>query len=139
VGLLQFSAFPLWANLMIFGGAAIFVWVAGTRLASCADVLAARTGMSQAFVGMIMLGVATSLPEIATTVTAARIGNARLVSGNLFGGVAAQVAILAIVDLVVVRGALTYFTPNPILLVQGMMLLLLLALALAGAVVGEPL
>jgi cation:H+ antiporter len=139
VGLLQFSALPLWVNPAIFGGAAVFVWVAGTRLAGYASALAARTEMSQAFLGMVVLGIATSLPEIATTVTAAQIGNARLVSGNLFGGVAMQVAVLAIVDLIAVRDALTYFTPNPVLLFQGVMLLLLLALALAGATIGEPL
>jgi len=139
VGLPQFSELSLWANLAIFGGAAIFVWFAGARLAGYADALAARTEMSQAFLGMVVLGVATSLPEIATTVTAARIGNTGLVSGNLFGGVAMQVAILAIVDMIGVRGALTYFTPHPVLLFQGVMLLLLLALALAGAVAGEPL
>ena len=60
-------------------------------------------------------------------------------SGNLFGGVALQVAVLAIVDVVAVRGALTYFTPQPVLLFQGVMLLLLLGVAIAGAVAGDPL
>lgn len=136
---LQFSEFSVWINVAIFAGAAVCVWVAGTRLADYADILAARTGLSQAFLGMVVLGVATSLPEIATTITAAWIGNANLVSGNLFGGVAMQIAVLAIADGVAVRGALTYFTPQPILLFQGVMLLLLLAVALAGAALGEPL
>jgi cation:H+ antiporter len=98
----------------------------------------ARTKLSQAFLGMVLLGVATSLPEIATTMTGALIGNARLVAGNLLGGVALQIAILAVVDLMPVGGALTYFTPQPVLLFQGVMLLLLLGVALAGAAAGEP-
>ena len=135
---LQFSTFPLWMNLTIFAGAALCVWLAGTRLAEYADALGVRTGLSHAFLGMVLLGVATSLPELATTVTGSVIGNARLVAGNLFGGVALQMTVLALVDVIAVRGALTYFTPQPVLLFQGVMLLLLLSLALAGAASGEP-
>jgi cation:H+ antiporter len=109
-------------------------------LANYADAISTRTRLSQALLGMLMLGIATSLPEVATTVTAAWLGNAALLAGNLFGGVALQTAILAVVDLIAVRGRpLAYFTPQPVLLLQGVMLLLLLALALAGAAAGEPL
>ncbi len=137
--MLKFQDFPLWLNLTLFAGAAFLVWMAGTRLADYADAVATRTGLSKVFLGMMMLGIATSLPELVTTVTASIIGNAALVSGNLFGGVALQVVVLAIVDLLAVRGALTYFAPRPLLLFHGVMLLLLLALALAGASAGEPL
>ena len=135
---IDFHTLSLWTNLAVFGTAAFFVWIAGSRLAGYADAIASRTRLSQAFLGMVLLGVATSLPEIATTVTAASIGNAQLVAGNLFGGVALQMAVLAIVDLAVVRGALTFFTPQPVLLFQGVMLLLLLATSLAAAAAGEP-
>lgn len=135
---INFQTFSLWLNLAIFAGAGIVVWTAGTRLASYADAISRRTRLSQAVLGMLLLGVATSLPEVATTVTAASIGNAALLAGNLFGGVALQTAILAIVDVIAVRGALAYFTPQPVLLLQGVMLLLLLSVALAGAAAGEP-
>lgn len=134
----DFKTLSIWANLAIFGVAAVFVWIAGTRLAYYADAIGARKQLSRAFLGVILLGVATSLPEIATTITGSLIGNAGLVAGNLFGGVALQIAVLAVVDAVAVRGALTYFTPQPVLLFQGVMLVLLLALALAGAIAGEP-
>ena len=134
----RFSTFPLVLNLVIFTAAGLVVWFAGVRLSTYADALTVRTRLSQAFIGIALLGVATSLAEVATTITAASIGNADLVSGNLFGGVALQITVLAIVDLVVVRGALTYFTPSAVLLFQGAMLLLLLSLALAGAAIGEP-
>lgn len=138
MNLLEFGAFPVWLNLTILVSAAALIWVAGTRLADYADVFSERTHLSEAFLGMMMLGVATSLPEIATTVTASLIENPRLVAGNLFGGVAMQIAVLAIIDLIAVRGALTYFAPHPVLLFQGTMLLLLLAVAMAGAAAGEP-
>lgn len=136
---MDFRSFPLWTNLLIFAASAALVWLAGTQLARYADAIGDRKQLSKAFLGLILLGVATSLPEIATAVTGAFIGNARLVAGNLFGGVALQIAVLAITDVIAVKGALTYFTPEPVLLFQGVMLLLLLALAMVGAVAGEPL
>lgn len=135
---IDFHTLPLWGNLAIFAAAATVVWIAGNRLAMYVDEIGDRTGLSQAFLGMVLLGVATSLPEVATTISASVIGNAQLVTGNLFGGVALQIAVLAIVDLIAVRGALTYVTPKPVLLFQGVMLILLLAIALAGAAVGDP-
>lgn len=135
---LNFEQFSPGVNWAIFGGAAVIVYFAGSALAGCADVIAKRTGLNQAFVGVLLLGVATSLPEVATTITAAVIGNPRLVAANLFGGVAMQICILALVDVVSSRRALTGFTGQPILLFQGVMLLLLLAVALAGAAAAEP-
>jgi cation:H+ antiporter len=136
---MPFSDWPLWSNVAIFAAAAVIVYVAGTRLAAHADEIAERTQFSRVVLGMVLLGVVTSLPEIATTFTAAWMGNASLLAGNLFGGVAMQVAVLALVDAMAVRGALTYFAPQPVLLFQGVMLILLLAVALAGAAAGEPL
>lgn len=135
---LEFASFPLILNLIIFAAAGLIVWFAGVRLSTYADALTVRTRLSQAFLGIALLGVATSLAEVATTVTAASIGNADLVSGNLFGGVALQITVLAIVDLIAVRGALTYFAPSAVLLFQGAMLLMMLSLALAGGAIGEP-
>lgn len=135
---ITFEQFSLSVNLIIFAGAALVVFTAGAKLAGYADTIATRTGVNQAFIGALLLGFATSLPEIATTITGALIGNGQLVAGNLFGGVAMQIAILAMVDMVALRKALTWFTPQPILLFQGVMLLLLLAIALAGIAVGEP-
>lgn len=134
----DFQSLSVSLNLAIFAAAAVLVWVAGTRLARYVDAVGDRTGLGEAFLGMVMLGVATSLPEVATTISGSLIGNAELVTANLFGGVAMQIAVLAIVDVIAVRGALTYVTPHPVLLFQGVMLLLLLSLATAGAALGDP-
>ena len=133
------EAMPLWINVVVFGAAAVVVWLAGTRLAKVVDEIGDRTGLGQAFLGLALLGVATSLPELATTVTGSIIGNAQLVTGNLFGGVALQITVLALVDLIAVRGALTYVSARPAILFQGVMLILLLSIAIAGAASGDPL
>ncbi len=136
---LNFEGNSLVLNFAIFAGVAVVVWLAGTRISYYADALADRTGIGKAFMGMVFLALATETPEIGTTVSAAISGNAPLAVNNAFGGVNMQTAILAIVDLLYVRGALTYFTPKPVLLLQGMFLILLLGLALVAVAAGDTL
>jgi len=134
---IDFHTLPVWCNVLIFLAAGALIWFAGFRLAIYADAIAERKNLGRAFVGALLLGVATSLPEIATTVTAAGLGNASLAVSNLMGGVSAQIAVLAVVDLLLVRGALTFFAPRPILLMSGVLLVFQLALTLAAMSAGE--
>jgi cation:H+ antiporter len=135
--LFDLRSLPLWADLGLFGAAAAVVWYVGTHLARRADAIAERTGLGRAFVGLVLLAGATSLPEVATTATAAVGGNAPLAVGNVLGGVVAQTAILALADSFVRRGALTYLTPRPVLLLEGVGLVVLLAIVLAGMAAGS--
>ena len=121
-------------NALLFLIAAVAIWLAGTRLERDADVISRRTGLGQAFTGMLLLAAATSLPEVATTVTAVVIvGNPTLAVHNLLGGVALQTVVLAIADRFKGRGgALTYFSPRFVLLIEGVGLVFLLQLTTAG-------
>lgn len=134
---IDFHQLPLWANACIFFIASSLIWFGGFRLSVYGDAIAERKQLGRAFVGALLLGVVTSLPEVATTVTASAIGNASLAVNNLMGGVATQVAVLAVVDLLFVKGALTWFSPQPVLLMSGVLLVFQLALTLAGIVAGE--
>ncbi len=138
MGLVDFTSLSMGVNLALFAVAGVVVWIGGTKLAHYVDRIGRRTGLGQAFLGVALLGISTSLPEIATTLTGAVIGNAPLVTGNLFGGIAMQVALLAVVDAVVVRDSLTYAAPRPVLLFQGVMLLMLLSMAIVGVALREP-
>jgi cation:H+ antiporter len=137
VGLLAFQALPLAANVALFALGALVIWVAGTRLARYADAVAERTGTGRAFIGALLLGGITSLPEIATTITASAIGNAALAVNNLFGGVAMQVAVLAAVDVIVRGRALTARVDGAVVLLQGALLVVILTLAAAAIAVGD--
>jgi cation:H+ antiporter len=135
---IEFASLPLWANVLLFAFAACGVWFCGSYLSAFTDLIADRTGLGKAFAGVLMLGTATSLPEIATTVTASLRDNASLASANLLGGVAMQVAILAAIDAIAMRGrALTFFSPQPALLMQGVLMILLTALVGGAIVAGE--
>ncbi|HEV2109260.1 MAG TPA: hypothetical protein VGR16_13445 [Thermomicrobiales bacterium] len=132
-----FQTYPIWLNLGLLVLAAGVVVLAGTRLSAYAEVIAGRTGLGEAVVGTVLLATATSLPEIATITTASAIGNAPLAINNLLGGIMLQTTILVLADLVGRRGALTYFAARATLLLQGVWLITMLALVLAGIIVGE--
>jgi cation:H+ antiporter len=83
--MLDFGTLSVLTNVAIFGAAAVIVWIAGARLASYADTISDRTKLSKAFLGLILLGVATSLPEIMTTITGALLDNAALVGLYFMG------------------------------------------------------
>ncbi len=135
---LNFSEQSLTINSCIFVIAAIVVWFAGTKLSSYVDIYADRTGLGRAFAGALILGGATSLPELATTLTASYSGAARLAGTNLLGGVVMQIAVLAVIDAFVLRGKpLTLFSPRSSLLMVGVMLIGLIALASAAVASGE--
>lgn len=128
---------PFFAIAATFTISAIFVWMAGTRLAIYGDELSERLDLSREFIGLIFLATVTELPEIVTTATAALSGNASLVLGNLFGGITMNTAILAVIDFFVVRHALTSWPRKPNHALLAVLLIVLLALLLAVTFVGD--
>jgi cation:H+ antiporter len=133
----DFTKLHLLANLAVFAAAAGVVWIAGTRISQYADAISAHTGLGHALLGMFMLGGVTSLPELAVSVSAAHAGSADLAVNNILGGVAMQVAILAVADFVIGRRALTSVVPNPVVILQGSLNVLLLTLVPMGILVGD--
>jgi len=88
---------------IIFLIAAIVVLISGQKLTRAGDQLAEETGISRGFVGVILLGFVTSLPEMVSTVSATLISAApNLAMGNIFGSNACNLAILAFLDLAVI-------------------------------------
>jgi cation:H+ antiporter len=136
IGMPSFETFSLTTNVILFVVAGALVWLAGMRISAYADELARQTGIGRAFIGALLLGGITSLPEGVTTITASAIGNASLAVNNLFGGVAMQVAVLAAAD-VVHRQVIGRQAKDGTAQVQAALLVLLLAVAAAGIIVGD--
>ena len=124
-------------NFALFALAAAGVWLAGSRLPLYADAIADRKRIGKAFMGLVFLAGATSLPEIVATLTAAIANKPSLVLGTLFGGIAMQTAVLALADAVVAPSALTHFPRKLSSALEATMLALLLALLLAITTVGD--
>lgn len=121
----------------IFIASAVVVWRAGTRLAGYADRFARATGLGGAIVGLVLLGGVTSLPEIATSATAALGGSGGLAMNNLIGGVSLQLLVLAVIDILIGREALTSKPPRPDILAYAAMNILMLSVVAASAAAGD--
>jgi cation:H+ antiporter len=133
-----FDALPLWLLIAIFALASLLVWGAGTKLAYYATEIAQRTGISGAVVGLVLLGFVTSLPEVATAGTAAIRGNADLAVNNLLGGVSFQIVVLAAADAAIRRHSLTGTLPASSVMLQAVLCIIMLTVALAGTITGDP-
>ncbi|MGB3401603.1 MAG: sodium:calcium antiporter [Microcoleaceae cyanobacterium] len=120
-------------NISIFAIAAIIIAVVGIRMAKVTDELADKTGWGQAIVGAVFLGGSTSLSGIVTSVTAAAGGHSELAVSNAVGGIAAQTAFLAIADISYRKANLEHAAASIANLVQGTLLMSLLAIPLLAA------
>lgn len=125
--LFNFTALSLPALFIIMAIAGAVIWYAGSRLTGLVDALAERTGIGQAFAGMLLLGGITSLPEVATASTASAAGNPLLSINDLLGSAAINLTLLAIGDIVYGRAALTSMSARPATLMQGVLGMILLS------------
>jgi cation:H+ antiporter len=96
-----------------------------------ADRLADLTGLGEALVGAVLVGSATSLPDLITTVVPAVDGLPDLAVSNALGGVLAQTAFLAVADITYRRANLEHAAASLANLVQAIVLVTLLGGALA--------
>ncbi len=74
-----------WRHLLfVVGGVALLVYGSDLLLNGAIGV-ATRLGVSEAVIGLTLVALGTSLPELATTVVAARRGQAEIALGNAVG------------------------------------------------------
>jgi cation:H+ antiporter len=84
---------------LMFIVSAVAIIILGVWLASIGDRLSTTTGLSRSFVGNLFLAVSTSLPEIAASLAAVRLGAIDLAIGNVLGSNLFNILLLAIYDL----------------------------------------
>lgn len=89
-----------------FVAAALVVLVAGSWLPQVADGLSQALGLSRSFVGTVFMALVTTLPEMAVTLAALRLGALDMAIGNLLGSNLFNLTILAVDDLAYTRGPL---------------------------------
>lgn len=133
---MNFPDTSLWPSLFFFALCAAVVWFSGARLAYLADSLADRYKLAKSLVGLLLLSLATSLPEVATTLSAAVNQSRDLVLNNLFGGIALQTAILAMSDFWASR-SITSYPRKANHALEATLLVLLLSIAMIIAGLGE--
>lgn len=85
-------------------GGVVVVWGSNITVDS-ATAIAEILGMSERFIGLTIVALGTSLPELVTSVTAARKGNADIAIGNIVGS--------NIFNILFVIGTSALITPVP--------------------------
>jgi cation:H+ antiporter len=87
----------VWVYFLI---SAIIISGAAMLLAYFGDAIAIRTRLGGLFIGTLVLGIATSMPELITTISAIKQGIPDLAAGNLFGSNMFNMFVLGILDLI---------------------------------------
>lgn len=119
-----------------FAVGGIAVLVAAPVVAVSGREIAAGTGIEETIVGVVLIGISTSLPELVASLAAVRIGAHDLAVGNLLGSNAANMAVLVLVDLAYTDGpVLAAVDPSQSVVAVGA--IVLMSLALAAIVHGE--
>ncbi len=102
-------------------------------LVSSSKGIAEATGISTGFVGAALVAIVTSLPELVTTIAAARIGAFDLAIGNLFGSNCFNIFALGLTDFFYTQG--TFLADiDPTMTLAAMLGVTLTALGLFGNV-----
>lgn len=134
---LGLHGYPIWVSIAAFVVAAVFVWGAGTKLSGYLDRISDLAGLGEGFVGLLLLGGITSLPEVATVGTASLAGNAPLAINNTLGSAAINVTLLAVADAFLGRRALTSVIGHPTPLLQGVLDIVLLTVVVMAITIGD--
>ncbi len=117
--------------LAIFAACAGVIWIAGVKLADTTDILSSRLYLGKALGGVIVLAVATNLPEVAITVSAALAGNLGVAVGNILGGIAIQTVVLVAMDIAMKEKApLTYRAASLTLVVEAVLVVAALTVSI---------
>lgn len=73
--------------------------ISGYYLSKYGDLIAERTGMSRAWVGLVLMASITSLPELMTGISSVTIANVpNIALGDVLGSCVFNIAILALMD-----------------------------------------
>jgi cation:H+ antiporter len=95
---LQYADIPLRVAALHYGIAAVAVVGAALWLPRLGAELARQTGLGEAFVGSLFIAITTSLPEIAVSLAAVRLGAIDLGIGNVLGSNLFNLLILGLDD-----------------------------------------
>jgi cation:H+ antiporter len=102
----RYDQLPLKKAYLAYAFNALLVIGAATYLPRLGDQIAEATGLGKSFVGSIFVALATSLPELVVSIAAFRIDATDLIFGNLLGSNLFNMAILALDDLLYLKGPL---------------------------------
>lgn len=116
-----------------FIGMAVVTGIAGWILMEAAKAIADLTGLSETLVGGVFTALATSTPELVTTIAAIRIGALTLAVSNIFGTNCFNMLVVAAADAGYAHGSI-YHDMAPVQMTWGLVSILMTAILLLGLV-----
>ncbi|MBW3568561.1 calcium/sodium antiporter [Candidatus Parcubacteria bacterium] len=128
----QIKIYPYLASTGLTVGGLIALVIGGRLLVNGAIDIAAAAGLSEALIGLTIVAIGTSLPELATSIVAALKGRSDIAVGNIIGSI--------IFNVFWVLGLTSVITPLPftsdinfdVLVSVGSMALLFIFMHMAG-------
>jgi len=127
------SSSTLWLG---FIGMAVVTGMAGWVLMEAAKGIADQTGMSETLVGGLLTAMATSTPELVTTIVAIRIGALTLAVSNILGTNCFNMLVVAAADAGYANGSI-YNDMAPVQMIWGLVSILMTAILLLGLLCRE--
>jgi cation:H+ antiporter len=80
----------------------IIIFYCGRKLSQYGDTLADKTGLGKGFIGLILLGAVTSLPELITTISSVKfVKEVDLAWGNILGSNLLNLTVLSFCDIII--------------------------------------
>ena len=79
------KSMPLYKSLIFIAGGLVAVIFGGNLVVNNASQIAVSFGVSQNFIGLTIVAIGTSLPELVTSIVATRKGDSGLALGNAIG------------------------------------------------------
>ena len=92
--------FLLWLKFIVVAAIVVF---SGYRICIYAEKIAQITKVGRTFIGLMLLAVVTSLPELAVSISATKIGALDLALGDLFGSNLFNLTIVGVILLAFVK------------------------------------
>ncbi len=115
----------------------LIILFAGSKLARYGDAIAEKTGLGRLWIGLMLLALITSMPELITGVSSvALVGLPDLALGTLLGSCLFNLSILAVLD-VMYRPAPLWNKASSNHMLSAGLGILLMALAAGGILTGE--
>ena len=134
----QHAPWPIWLAALVALAGLAGVSIGAHLMVGAATIVARGLGITETVIGITVVAVGTSLPELATTVVAAYRKHADVALGNVLGS--------SLFNILAILGVVTVVTPLPVpdeirhldIWVLAGITVLVIALALAGVRLGRP-
>jgi cation:H+ antiporter len=118
-------------SLIGFGAASTILLFATPWMVQNSKAIAEITGLGTTFIGTTLVALVTSLPELVTTISAARLGADDMAISNLFGSNLFNMAAIGITDFFYLKGRILGVV-DPAFLLVALLGLLMTGMGLIG-------